>query len=168
MSITNNVIASYTAPREVFRRLLAHGRREDRALVFLMVACGLGFVAQWPRLARYAALSDDIPLQGYLVGALFVWMFLVPLLSYGLAGLLHLGMLALRRSSSWFATRMVLFWTMLAVTPLSLLQGLLAGIAGQGAGAGLIGFVVLLAFVYILVQGLREVARTHAATAVSA
>lgn len=161
MSITLNILATYRRPRAVLRGLLAQGRREDRALMFLLAACGLMFVAQWPRLARAAELSEEVPLQGFLAGALFGWLFVAPLLFFALAATLHLGMRALRKNSSWFSARLVLFWSLLAIAPLLLLHGLLAGIVGPVPAVTAFGFVVALCFIYILVQGLREAAQSH-------
>ena len=55
MSIVADIVRSYVQPRAVIRDRLAEGQREDRALMLLMLGCGLVFVAQWPRLARRAA-----------------------------------------------------------------------------------------------------------------
>ena len=156
MSITLNIIASYRRPRQVFRGLLAQGRREDRALMYLMVSCLLLFVAQWPRLMREAESGGEVPFQGLLAGALFGWLFLAPLFFFGVAGLVHLVLRGLRQHSSGHGVRMVLFWTLLSITPLMLLHGLLLGYVGPGPGVTAVGFVVLFAFLYILVQGLRE------------
>lgn len=158
MSITLSIVRSYRRPRSVFRGLLAQGRREDRALMYLMVGCLLLFVAQWPRLMREAEAGGEVPFQGLVAGALFGWLFVAPLLFFGLAALLHLVLRALRRPSTWHGARTVLFWSLLAISPAMLFHGLLLGYAGAGPGATVVGFVVLGAFLYILAQGLRELA----------
>src|SRR5690554_7026923 len=122
MSVSGDILGSYRSPRAVVRGLLAQGRREDRALVWLLLACGLIFVAQWPRLARVAHVSDEVPLAALMAGALFGWMFLAPLALYGLAAVLHLGLRALGRGGSMYGARLALFWSLLAVSPLWLAQ----------------------------------------------
>ena len=165
MSLVRNIARSYRAPRDVARGLLAGGVREDRALMFLMLGCMLAFVAQWPGLARGAALDPDITFQQRMGGALFAVLFLVPLLMYGLAGLIQLALRLVGFAVPGHAVRMVLFWAFLATTPLMLMQGGLSAFTGQGIMAQAIGFVVGAAFLYILASGLRaahEAARAGA------
>ena len=88
MPVTRDIIATYRGPRRVVRRLLEMGPREDRALVMLIAACVLVFVAQWPRLAREAHLTEQ-ELNPLLGGALLAWVFIAPLLLYALALLSH-------------------------------------------------------------------------------
>ncbi len=162
MSITLSIVSSYRRPRDVFRGLLAQGRREDRALMYLMVSCLLLFAAQWPRLMREAESGGEVPFQALVAGALFGWLFLAPLFFFAVAAVLHLMLRGLRRSSTWHGARMVLFWSLLAISPAMLFHGLLLGYAGPGPGATVVGFVVLGAFLYILAQGLRELAAGEA------
>jgi len=158
MSVSGDIVRSYRAPRKVMRGLLAQGEREDRALAYLMVACGLIFVAQWPRLAREAHLDDTVPLQALLGGALMGWLFIAPLLFYGLAFVAHLVLRALRLRSTPFAARLATFWALLAVSPLFLLLGLSAGLAGAEAATGAVGGMLLVAYLVIWIAGLREAA----------
>lgn len=138
------------------RGLLAQGVREDRALAYLMVACGLIFVAQWPRLAREAHLDDAVPLQALLGGAILGWLFIAPLLFYGLAFVAHLVLRAIGQRSTPFTARLATFWALLAVSPLFLLLGLSAGLAEAATGA--VGVGLLVAFLVIWIAGLREAA----------
>ena len=55
MALTVDIVRTWRAPRAVIRGLLNQGRREDRAVAFVMIACFLIFVAQWPRLKRIDA-----------------------------------------------------------------------------------------------------------------
>ncbi len=45
MPVARDIAATYRGPRRVMRRLLAQGRREDRAIAYLMISCFLIFVA---------------------------------------------------------------------------------------------------------------------------
>ena len=158
MSVTGNIIESYRAPRRVVRRLLDHGKREDRALAYLMIACLLIFVAQWPRLSREAHLSDEIPLTAMLSGALFGWLFVAPLVFYGLAAVLHGLQRLMGAPSSFWSARLVTFWALLAVTPLWLTHGLLVAFVGPGAVVQIFGFVALATYIGFVLAGLREAA----------
>lgn len=154
MSVSADIWRSWRRPHEVVRDLLAQGPREDRALAFLTVACGLIFLAQWPRLARQAQFDPEVPFQAMIGGALLGWFFIAPLFFYGLAALLRLVLVALRQPVSWYAARLALFWALLAVSPLWLLHGLVAGLAGPGVLTAAVGLAVLGAFFWILGAGL--------------
>ncbi len=153
MPVSTDILRSYRAPRAVIRSLRGD-RREARILVYLMLACSLIFVAQWPRLARQAQASDAIPLEALLSGALFAWIFVAPLVFYALGGVLAL-VLRLARPVEGFTVRLALFWAMLVASPLALLQGLTVGMIGPGAAAAATGAAMALAFVVVLVAGLR-------------
>ncbi|MGY6635361.1 MAG: YIP1 family protein [Alkalilacustris sp.] len=158
MSVTRNILDSWRNPMTVMRRLLAGGRREDRALMFLMGACFVIFLAQWPRLTRMSHEGAEAPLQAMLGGALFGWMFIAPLLFYGLAAFLRLVCVALRRPIGWFEARLALFWSLLAASPLWLLNGLLNGVLGQGLVTVVVGFAILAAFFWLLAMSLATAA----------
>lgn len=148
MSVTQRILASWRSPRGVMRAMLAAGQREDRALVVLMVACLIMFVAQWPGLSRAAYLDPAVPLDARLGGALMGTLFLMPPLAYGLAGLSHLVARAMGGQGSWYGARLALFWSLLVISPLMLLQGLVAGFVGPGPGATAMGLIVLAGFLF--------------------
>lgn len=138
------------------RDILAAGQREDRALATLLAGCLLIFVAQGPRLAREAQLMPDgPPLEALMTTTLFTWLLVWPILFYVLAALSHLGARVLGGRGSWFGARMALFWTVLAVTPMMLLDGLVRGLIGPGSAASLTGGAALFAFVVIWAQSLH-------------
>jgi hypothetical protein len=160
LAITTEIVRTYRAPREVMRRLLSAGPREDRAIAYLMGACAIIFVGQWPRLQREATLNPDAPpLDAQLAGALFAWLFVAPLLFYGIAALSHLLARAVGGKGAWWSARIALFWSLLAVSPLMLLYGLVAGIVGPGRELSITGGVVLLAFLAIWGISLAEAER---------
>ena len=53
----------------------------------------------------------------------------------------------------------VLFWALLVVSPLALLNGLVAGFVGQGPGATAVGVLVLVGFLYLWISMLIEAER---------
>lgn len=164
MSVTTDILQSWVHPRRVFRRRLGDAPREDRALAVLMAACGLMFVARWPALAREAQLSAGQPdapeLQALLGINLFALIFMAPVIFYALAGLGHLVARALGGQGNGFASRMALFWALLAVAPLMLLQGLVAGFVGPGhaltATGALVGFGFLALWLIFLHEAHRK------------
>ena len=156
MSVTNDIARTYVRPREVFRRRFDAGAREDRAIAVLMASCALIFVAQWPRLAREAHFDDTVTLQALMGATLFAWVFVAPLVLYGLAALSHVVARVLGGQGTWFRARVALFWALLAASPLWLFHGLVAGFVGPGASLSLVGILALGAFVVFWGVGLAE------------
>jgi hypothetical protein len=156
MPITQEILSTWRGPRAAMRRQLQAGQREDRALAYLMLACFLIFVAQWPRLAREAYLDPEIPLEARLGAALFGWMALAPLFFYGIAGFSHLFARMMGGEGTYFGARMALFWTLLAISPAWLLYGLVAGFIGAGAALNLVASVLTVAFFAIWLLSLAE------------
>lgn len=145
MSVAGDILRAYRAPQAVFRARLGEGVREDRALVVLMAACGLIFVAQWPRLQREAfeTGADFQPLVG---GALLAWLFIVPLAAYAIGTLTHMLIRPFGGAGSGYSARFALFWALLVASPLWLLWGMVAGLIGPGGQLNLVGAVALTAF----------------------
>ncbi|NDV00981.1 hypothetical protein [Pseudoroseicyclus tamaricis] len=161
MAVTTDILASWRHPRGVMRRLLAAGRREDRALAFLMIGCLIIFVAQWPRLVRTSELTgaELSQLIGY---EFFAWLIVWPLALYVLLAL-GAGILKLFRSriEGW-QLRLAFFWALLASTPGALLYGLMAGFVGPGPGTNLVGAVWIAGFCLIFGGAVAEAARQGA------
>ncbi len=162
MAVTADIVRTWRGPRAVMRDLLSRGKREDRALAYLIVFCLLVFVAQWPRLARTAAGFDLAPgtepreIGQLMTYELFAWLTVWPLALYGLAGISHLIAKAFRGQGTFYSARLALFWSLLATVPVLLLYGLMAGFLGQVAGTHLVGAVWIVAFAVIWLQSLRE------------
>ena len=158
MPVTTDITATYLRPARVMRKLLAMGQREDRALIILMAACVIVFVAQMPRLAREAHISGQ-DLNMLMGGALLGWLFLAPLVFYALAGLSHMIARLFGGQGDWYGARLALFWALLASTPLMLLHGLVAGFIGQGLQLQVVGLIWLMLFVWFWMAGLYQAER---------
>lgn len=155
MAASRDIIRSWRAPRKVMRELLAMGQREDRALAYLMSACFLIFIAQWPRLSREAHLLDQDLSQR--VSYEFVsWLIVWPLVFYVVAIISHAILRLFRARGSWYKARLALFWALLASTPMMLFYGLLEGLNGQAVATQIVGVGWILSFLVIWVQNLRE------------
>ncbi len=152
MSLSQNIVATYRGPGRVLRHLLELGPREDRALAYLMGACGLFFLAQLPRLARQAHLQDQ-DLNMLMGGTLMAWVFIAPLLFYGIAYLAFWIGRLLGGQGSAYGARLALFWALLASAPLVLLHGLVAGFIGPGLELQSVGLIWLLVFVWFWISG---------------
>lgn len=149
MPITTDIICVWKTPRRFIRAKLEYGQREDRVLAVLMGASTLIFLSQWPNLLRQAQFAPDIPLDARLGGALFASLFLFPLFAYAMAALSRVIVWVLSRKGSWFASRVALFWALLAISPLMLLNGVLSGLIGPGILTQIYGIIVLVSFLYL-------------------
>ncbi|MEX1236355.1 MAG: YIP1 family protein [Roseovarius sp.] len=155
MAVTRDIAATYRGPRAVMRRLLDMGQREDRALAILMAGCIVMFIAQWPRLAREAYLTEQ-ELNPLLGGALLAWAFIAPLILYVIALISHWIARLFGGRGTGFGARMALFWALLATSPLVLLHGLVAGFIGPGPGLTAVGLIWFTAFAAFWGLGLKE------------
>lgn len=161
MSLTTNMVATYRGPGAVMHRLLTAPESEARALAFLMGACALVFVSQWPRMAREAHLQEN-EIDGLLAGALMAWIFIAPLLFYAIALLSGLVLRVIGLRLSGYATRMALFWSLLASVPLIILNGLVAGFIGPGLEQTFVGALWFGVFLWFWIGSLREAVRLEA------
>lgn len=155
MSLVGDILATYIAPRATFRRRAGSSPREDRALVVLMAACLLIFVAQWPRLSRQAFETGEA-LNPLLGGALFGLLFITPLILYAVGTLSHLVARLLGGKGSAYSARFALFWALLCAAPLWLFWGVVAGFIGPGTALSLVGIVALGAFLLFWALGFFE------------
>ena len=156
MGVTGDIIRAWRHPRRVMRRQLGRGPREDRALVFLIVACLLIFVAQWPRLSLAAELDPSMPFDVRIGGALLGWLFLAPLALYAIAAVSRIMAWLAGGTGSWYSARLALFWSLLVAAPFWLLNGLFAGLTGAGAVKALTGALALISFVAVWLSSLYE------------
>lgn len=167
MAVTTDIVATWRRPGAVMRRLLSMGRREDRALAMLIVACLVIFVAQWPRLSREAYLGPEgaPPLEAVMAITFFAMMMVWPIMAYGLAALTHLLARVFGGRGTWYSARLALFWSLLATSPAWLFHGLVAGFIGPGPAQTVAGSILLIAFVTIWGISFREAQREPEADA---
>ncbi|WP_375690745.1 YIP1 family protein [Pseudooceanicola sp. LIPI14-2-Ac024] len=158
MSAVRDIVATYRGPRAVVGRLLEQGQREDRALAFVMAACVLVFVSQWPKLARDAYLSGQ-ELNPLLGGSLLGWVIIAPLALYLIAGLSHVVARLFGGKGTFYGARIALFWALLATSPLLLLHGLVAGFVGPGVQLTVVGTLWCAVFLWFWIAGLTTAER---------
>ncbi len=156
MSATRDILQSYRSPRVVIRRHLDRGVNEGRVLMFLIAACLLVFISQWPNVSRQAQLDPSIPLDMRLGGAMLGWLFIAPLFFYALSGVSYMVARVFGGQGTTYGARLALFWSMLVVAPLWLLHGLTAGLIGAGPQLTGIGLVLSVAFFWIWISSLVE------------
>ncbi|MCU9837440.1 YIP1 family protein [Ruegeria sp. WL0004] len=158
MPVTADIVATYRGPRRVMRRLLDMGQREDRALALVMAFCVIAFVAQMPALARRAHL-EQLELDMLMGGALLGSVIILPLVLYTLALLSHWVARVLGGRGTAYAARLALFWSLLASTPLLLLNGLVAGFIGPGPALSIVGLLWMVVFLWFWLSNLYQAER---------
>ncbi|MDS9468088.1 hypothetical protein RGQ15_10970 [Paracoccus sp. MBLB3053] len=159
VGIVPRIIESWWAPRRVVNSLRG---LPDRALIAILMSAMLVFlIAQAPQHARDAYLDPSVPLQARMGGAMLAVMFMMPLLAYGLAALVSLISHIGPRPVDGHASRLALFWALLAVSPAMLLAGLVAGLIGPGPALSLTRAVAGVGFLVIWGAGLSAMTRTE-------
>lgn len=152
MSFVRDIARTWRAPRSVMAERTA-APREGQSLAYLITACLLVWVAQWPRLSRQAAESGGDLMQAIVYEG-FAWVMIWPLLFYVLSLL-----------AGWIAraplprARAATFWALLAATPAVLLYGLTLGFVGPAVQAQLTGVIWLGAFGVFWWIGMGEARR---------
>lgn len=149
MSVVSNVLYTYRSPSKAFERMYARPDSEATSLGYLMGACFLTYVAQWPYLARQAHL-EEFNLQTSLAASLLAWLLIAPLLLYTLAIVLYFFHKFFKGSKTSAQIRVGLFWSFLAATPLMMLFGLVKGFLGHGTAESIVGFFWFVAFSYFI------------------
>lgn len=160
MPVTDDILRSYRHPRQVMRRNLSRPQGETRALVHVMVACLLFFVAQLPAVSRQAHLAGGDPGFAALASGTFMGAVLMaPLVLYGVAGLSHVVARLLGGRGTWLGARLALFWTLLLIVPPVLLRGLTEAFLGRGPETSLISLLTAAIFAVYWYINLSEAER---------
>lgn len=158
MAVTTDILASWRNPRAAVRRHLARGVSEAFAFTLLLVFLILAFVAQWPQASREAYLAGEAVVSPRLLPRGLAVLATIPLW-YGLAALSRLVARALGGQGTWYAARLALFWALATVSPLMLLQGLVAGMIGPGPALVATTLAVGTGFLWLWLTMLHEVER---------
>jgi uncharacterized membrane protein YhaH (DUF805 family) len=159
-------VASYRRPADVFRRRFSQSESEPRVLAYLMGAAAVMFIAQFPAVARRVWYTDPerfttVPgayqeaVNPEIGGALLGTLIFLPLIFYTVAGLVTLVSKLAGRAQRGYDVRLTLFWSLLAASPLALLNGLVAGFIGPGTALSLVGLVWLCVYLWFSTTGLR-------------
>lgn len=148
--ILPRLLLTWRAPSRVMRAQAALS--DPSLLMVLMVAMALFFVAQLPVHNRAALIDPSIPVEARVGGALFAVLGLMPLLAYGAAWLVSA--LSWGRISG-HASRVALFWSLMAITPAMLLCGLVEGYLGASTALRLLQLATFAVFLRFWIAGLN-------------
>jgi hypothetical protein len=148
MSITTDIVEGWLRPRVVMQRHIARGVSEPFAFSLLVAFLVLTFVSLWPLLSRQSLMQPEVPMVQRLVAAGLALLASIPVW-YGVAVISHWIAKALGGQGDQYRARLALFAALVAVSPAMLLQGLVAGMIGQGTQLLLVQGLVALGFVWI-------------------
>jgi hypothetical protein len=162
-SLVDAIGLAWRHPRRAMAAEIAAGLSERRALLHLMLACGLFFVASLPNAVREArALPAEDPVGAAVAAHLYGYLALVPLLAYLLAAVVHLVARGFGARGGFLPARAALFWSALAGAPLALAVAL-AGIAAEASAspalvrlAGWLGLAALGFWLWLFSASLAE------------
>ena len=158
MAVTADIIETWRRPGVVAHRLMARGRSEPFVFSFLLTFLLLALAAAAPGLARQSVLAPEMPLLPRLYAAALGLLATIPLW-YLLAAIGHVVARLLGGKGSYYGGRLAMFWSLLAMAPAMLVQGLVQGLIGPGLAANLLGLAILAGFLAIWALTLAEVER---------
>jgi len=150
MTTFSTVLYSLRSPNLAFRRVLSTRVEEPRAFAWLVSACLLFFLARLPLLSREAHLNPEMPqLESIIGGVLIGSLFIAPLVLYSIAALSCLFLRVKFKMLNWMDSRVAFFWSLLAVTPLVLLRGILGGFLESNLILNLASILIFFYFLYV-------------------
>lgn len=156
MAVTTDILASWRNPRAGVRQHLGRGVSEPFAFTLLFVFLLLVIVGQWPQATRDAFEAKDMSVFPRMMARVLAVLATIPLW-YGLAAVSRMIARALGGQGGWYGARVALFWALATVSPLMLLQGLVAGMIGPGPALVTMSVVVGVAFLWLWLTMLHEV-----------
>ncbi|MFZ1470871.1 MAG: YIP1 family protein [Paracoccaceae bacterium] len=156
MAVASEILASWRHPRAGIQRHVNRGVSEPFAFSLLLVFLILAFVSQWPVASRAAFQADEPSVAPRMLAIGLAVLATIPLW-YALAALSRVVTRACGGQGSWYRARLALFWAMATVSPLMLLQGLVAGMIGPGPAQMATSALVGGAFLWLWLTMLDEV-----------
>lgn len=155
MPVTNDIVKSWHSPRVVMRSHLARGRSEAWAFSLLVAFMLVAFIAQWPRASRVTFQTPEVPLYPQLLGFALGILAFIPVW-YVLAAITRWISQLAGGQGDHYGARLALFWALVTITPLMLLQGLVTGMIGPGPGLTAVTALTGLAFLVFWILNLIE------------
>ncbi len=164
--VVDAIARTWRDPRAAMRVKLDRGLSEAGALIELMLACGLLFVASLPNALRAAAAiagETSDPVAAAVAAHAIGWIAFAPLLAYALAAAVHLVARGFgARGGVFLPARAALFWSMLAAAPLAIAVALVGALAEAARlpdilpVATVLGYGAMAAWLWVFAASLAE------------
>ena len=145
-SLTSEILTAYRYPRLSFERQLAKNFGDDRILFYGILACFLAFVARMPSLFHESMSAGSPPVYAVVSIHFAVSLLTAPLLLYFIAAVSHVVARAFGGRGNWRGARLALFWTVLALSPLVLVAGIV-GVAAHPWFSGALLVLITILFI---------------------
>lgn len=121
MSLIGDIGSAYRAPRKVMQAQIERGITEPQTLFYGMLFGAMNLVANYPRVSMTA--PDPDTMAGMMAGLFIAYIFFLPLMLYGIAGLIHWIVLKFGGQGSWIESRRALNWSAVVTIPFVLISG---------------------------------------------
>ena len=155
MSLIDDFIRTHSEPSIVFAKKVPH-TGDARAFAYLMLACLLMFMSRIPStIAGQGAHSIDRP-TGPTLAALFLGaMIAAPMMFYLYAAAIRLLMMMMGGRIAWLHSRVVVFWSLLVVSPWVVIAGLITGYVQINMLETIETVALISFFTFLLYKGYR-------------
>ena len=121
MSLIGDIGRAYREPRRAMQAQIDRGITEPQTLFYGMLFGAMNLVANYPRVALTAPDSDTM--TGMMAGLFIAYIFFLPLMLYGIAGVIHWGVLRFGGQGTWVESRRALNWSAVVTIPFVLISG---------------------------------------------
>jgi len=160
-SFVGQIFRAYAGLRQSFAGQLGAGFGEERLLAYAALFCFLAFVASIPAALRTDAFFDDgMLLPGIVIGRFVGLMFFGPLFLYGVAAVSRLvAGYTFGGTGTHFGARVSLFWSLLLLLPLMLVQALILqalSLTALSHLSNLVSVPVFLIWLWIWATGIAQ------------
>ena len=121
MSLIGDIAGAYRAPSNSMQVHIQRGITEPQTLFYGMLFGVINLIASFPRVILSAPDQDTF--TGMMAGLFISYVFFLPLMLYGLAGVLHWVLLKFKGQATYAEMRRALNWAAVVTTPFVLLAG---------------------------------------------
>jgi len=121
MSLIGDIGGAYRAPRTSMRTQIERGITDPQTLFYAMLFGVINLIASFPRSVFSA--SDSEVFNGMIAASFISYVFFLPLMLFGLAGILHWVLLKFKGQGSYLEMRRAFTWAAVVTTPFVLLSG---------------------------------------------
>ncbi len=150
MTLIGDILGAYKSFPASMRRQLAMEPREEKLLLYVVLACFIGLIARMPGIIELANTStnEEVTLLNAIGTNIVSTMFYGPIMLYIIAALSHIVSKIFKGQGSFRNTRLALFWAVLVISPLYLalvaLRPLISAPDFQSMGNILAGFLFII------------------------